>query len=195
MVRLKNLFICFLKVLFKYGKPIQLIQYVTARCNLRCEHCFYKETLDKPDPGELSPEILINVAKKAGVINAAIVNAGQIFPMESVHKAVQHNLINPVFIGDKNEINKHAEKLGWNTSKYKIIDEKDENNTAPIAAKLASEGKIKILVKGHIHTDVLIKAVLKKSLNLIGKKRLSHVWHMTLSTDDKPFIKIGRAHV
>ncbi len=136
----------------------------------------------------ICPNNLINVAKKAGVIDAAIVNAGQIFPMESVHKAVQHNLINPIFIGDKNEINKHAEKLGWNISKYKIIDEKDENSTAPIAAKLASEGKVKILVKGHIHTDILLKAVLKRDLNLIGKKRLSHVWHMTLGTDDKPII-------
>ena len=136
----------------------------------------------------ICPNNLINVAKKAGVINAAIVNAGQIFPMESVHKAVQHNLINPIFIGDKNEISKHAEKLGWNISKYKIIDEKDENSTAPIAAKLASEGKVKILVKGHIHTDILLKAVLKRDLNLIGKKRLSHVWHMTLGTDDKPII-------
>ena len=136
----------------------------------------------------ICPNNLINVAKKTGVINAAIVNAGQIFPMESVHKAVQHNLINPVFIGDKNEINKHAEKLGWNISKYKIIDEKDENSTAPIAAKLASEGKVKILVKGHIHTDILLKAVLKRDLNLIGKKRLSHVWHMTLGVDDKPII-------
>ena len=136
----------------------------------------------------ICPNNLINVAKKAGVIDTAIVNAGQIFPMESVNKAVQHNLINPVFIGDKNEINKHAEKLGWNISKYKIIDEKDENSTAPIAAKLASEGKVKILVKGHIHTDILLKAVLKRDLNLIGKKRLSHVWHMTLGTDDKPII-------
>ena len=126
--------------------------------------------------------------KKSGIVNAAIVNAGEIFPMESVHKAVQHNLINPTFIGNENEIKKYAEKLKWNISKYKIIDEKQENNTAPIAAKLASERKVKILVKGHIHTDVLIKAVLKKSLNLIGKKRLSHVWHMTLSSDDKPFI-------
>ena len=136
----------------------------------------------------ICPNNLINVAKKTGIVNAAIVNAGEIFPMESVHKAVQHNLINPTFIGNENEIKKYAEKLKWNISKYKIIDEKEENNTAPIAAKLASEGKVKILVKGHIHTDVLIKAVLKKSLNLIGKKRLSHVWHMTLSSDDKPFI-------
>ena len=134
------------------------------------------------------PNNLINVAKKTGVVDAAIVNAGEIFPMESVHKAVQYNLINPTFIGNENEIKKHAEKLKWNISKYKIIDEKEENNTAPIAAKLASEEKVKILVKGHIHTDVLMKAILKKSLNLIGKKRLSHVWHMTLDANDKPFI-------
>jgi len=134
------------------------------------------------------PNNLIKVAKKSGKIDAAIVNAGEIFPMESVHKAVQHNLINPLFIGNENEIKKHAEKLKWNISKFKIINEKDENKTAPIAAKLASEGKAKIIVKGHIHSDVLMKAVLKRDLNLIGKKRLSHVWHMTLGSDDKPFI-------
>jgi len=136
----------------------------------------------------ICPNNLINVAKKTGAVDAAIVNAGEIFPMESVHKAVQHNLINPTFIGNENEIKKYAEKLKWNISKYKIINEQDENSTAPIAAKLAGEGKVKIIVKGHIHTDVLMKAVLKRDLNLIGKKRLSHVWHMTLDKDDKPFI-------
>ena len=134
------------------------------------------------------PNNLIAIAKKIGVIDAAIVNAGEIFPMESVQKAVQHNLINPIFIGNENKIKEYAEKLSWDISKYKIIDEKNENSTAPIATKLASEGKVKILVKGHIHTDILMKAVLKRDLNLIGKKRLSHVWHMTLDVDDKPFI-------
>ena len=42
--------------------------------------------------------------------------------MESVHKAVQNNLINPIFIGDENEIKKYADKLKWDISKYKIID-------------------------------------------------------------------------
>jgi len=134
------------------------------------------------------PNNLINVAKKKGTIDAAIVNAGEIFPMESVYKAVEHNLINPTFIGNENEIKKYAEKLNWNISKYKIINEINENSTAPIAAKLASEDKAKIIVKGHIHTDILMKAVLKRDLNLISKKRLSHVWHMTLNKDDKPFI-------
>ena len=134
------------------------------------------------------PNNLINVAKKVGKVDAAIVNAGEIFPMESVHKAVKNNLINPIFIGNEIDIKKYAEKLSWDISKYELISEKNENDTAPIAAKLASEGKVKIIVKGHIHTDVLMKAVLKRDLNLIGKKRLSHVWHMTLEADDKPFI-------
>ena len=134
------------------------------------------------------PNNLIDRAKKIGLVNAAIVNAGEILPMESAQKAVQNNLINPIFIGNETEIKKHAQKLKWDISKYKIIDEKNENTTAPVAAKLASEGKVKIIVKGHIHTDVLMKAVLKRDLNLIGKKRLSHVWHMTIDTDDKPFI-------
>ena len=136
----------------------------------------------------ICPNNLIKVAKKKGTVNAVIVNAGEMFPMESVHKAVQQNLINPIFVGNENEIKKYAEKLKWDISKYKIINEKDENSTAPIAAKLASEGKVQIIVKGHIHTDILMKAVLKRDLNLIGKKRLSHVWHMTLEADDKPFI-------
>ena len=134
------------------------------------------------------PNNLIKVAKRSGVVDAAIVNAGEIFPMESVHKAVEHNLIKPIFIGSKNEIEKYANKLNWDISKYEIIDEKNENATAPIAAKLASENKVRIIVKGHIHTDILMKAVLKRDLNLIGKKRLSHVWHMTLDANDKPFI-------
>ncbi len=136
----------------------------------------------------ICPNNLISRAKKIGLVNAVIVNAGEILPMESTHKAVQNNLINPIFIGNETEIKKHAQKLNWDISKYEIIDEKNENNTASVAAKLAAEGKAKILVKGHIHTEVLIKAILKRSLNLIGKKRLSHVWHMTLDTDDNPFI-------
>ena len=94
----------------------------------------------------------------------------------------------PIFIGDEKEILKCAEDLKWDISKYEIIHEPVENNTAAIAAKLASEEKIKIIVKGHIHTDVLMKEVLKREYNLLGKTRLSHIWHMTLEKEDKPLI-------
>ena len=134
------------------------------------------------------PNNLLNAALKNKGVKAGIVNAGKPLPMLSVQDAVKENLIDPIFIGDKKEILKCAEEIKWDISKYEIINEPVENNTAGIAAKLASEGKIKIIVKGHIHTDILMKEVLKREYSLLGKTRLSHIWHMTLGKDDKPLI-------
>jgi len=136
----------------------------------------------------ICPEQLLKLAKTKGPVKVVIVNAGKAVSIESAKQAVDESLIDPIFVGDKKVIEKLANDIKWDISKYEIIDEPIENNTAPIAARMASEGKVKIIVKGHIHTDILMKAVLKRDLNLIGKKRLSHVWHMTLEKNDKPFI-------
>ena len=134
------------------------------------------------------PNNLLDKAHEKKGVKVAVVNAGKPLPMLSVQDAVAENLIEPIFIGDKKEILKCAEDLKWDISNYEIIDEPVENNTAKIAAQLASKGKIKIIVKGHIHTDVLMKEVLKREYNLLGKTRLSHIWHMTVAKDDKPLI-------
>ncbi len=134
------------------------------------------------------PNNLLDEAHKKKGVKVAVVNAGKPLPMLSVQDAVNENLIEPIFIGDKKEILKCAEDLKWNISEYEIIDEPVENDTAKIAAKLASEDKVKIIVKGHIHTDVLMKEVLKREYNLLGKTRLSHIWHMTVEKDGKPLI-------
>ena len=136
----------------------------------------------------LCPNNLLDHAHKKKGVKVAVVNAGKPLPMLSAQDAVNENLIDPIFIGDKKEILKCAEDLKWDISDYKIIDEPIENDTAKIAAKLASEDKIKIIVKGHIHTDILMKEVLKREYNLLGKKRLSHIWHMSIGKDDKPLI-------
>ena len=136
----------------------------------------------------ICPNNLLDHAHKKKGVKVAVVNAGKPLPMLSIQDAVNENLVEPIFIGDKKEIIKCAEDLKWDISKYKIIDEPIENNTARIAAKLASEDKVKIIVKGHIHTDILMKEVLKREFNLLGKTRLSHIWHMTISKDDKPII-------
>jgi len=136
----------------------------------------------------ICPNNLLDVAHSKKGVKVAIVNAGKPLPMLSAQDAVNENLIKPVFIGDEKEILKCAEDLKWDISKYEIIHEPVENNTAAIAAKLAKEEKVKIIVKGHIHTDVLMKEVLKREYNLLGKTRLSHIWHMTLDKEDKPLI-------
>jgi phosphotransacetylase len=134
------------------------------------------------------PNNLLDKAHEKKGVKVAVVNAGKPLPMLSVQDAVTENLIEPIFIGDKKEILKCAADLKWDISNFEIIDEPIENNTAKIAAQLASKGKVKIIVKGHIHTDVLMKEVLKREYNLLGKTRLSHIWHMTIEKDDKPLI-------
>ena len=136
----------------------------------------------------ICPNNLLDVAHQKKGVKVAVVNAGKPLPMLSIQDAVNENLIEPIFIGDKKEILKCADDLKWDISKYEIIDEPVENNTAKISAKLASENKVKIIVKGHIHTDILMKEVLKREYNLLGKTRLSHIWHMTINKDDKPLI-------
>jgi len=134
------------------------------------------------------PHNLLEVAHQKKGVAAAIVNAGKPLPMQSTMDAVNENLIIPILIGDKIEIQKCADELKFDISKFEIIHEPIENKTANIAAKLASEDKVKIIVKGHIHTDVLMKEVLKREYNLLGKNRMSHIWHMTLEKDDQPLI-------
>jgi len=134
------------------------------------------------------PNNLLDEAHKKKGVKVAVVNAGKPLPMLSVQDAVNENLIEPIFIGDKKEILKCAEDLKWDISDFEIIHEPIENNTAKIAAKLASADKVKIIVKGHIHTDILMKEILKREYDLLGKTRLSHIWHMTIEKDDKPLI-------
>ena len=136
----------------------------------------------------ICPNNLLDHAHKKKGVKVAVVNAGKPLPMLSIQDAVNENLVEPIFIGDKKEILKCADDLQWDISQYEIIDEPIENNTAKIAAKLAGEDKVKIIVKGHIHTDILMKEVLKREYNLLGKTRLSHIWHMTIEKDDKPLI-------
>ena len=136
----------------------------------------------------ICPNNLLDYAHKKKGVTAGIVNAGKPLPMLSAIDAIKEDLIVPIFIGDKEEIIKCAENLKFDISNFEIVHEPNENNTAKVAAKLASKKKIKIIIKGHIHTDVLMKEVLKREYNLHGKTRLSHIWHMTLNKDDNPLI-------
>ncbi len=142
------------------------------------------------------PNNLLSLAKKTPNVAAGIVCADHDSSMDSAKKAVGLNLIKPIFIGDKIAINEKAEKFKWDISQYEIIDLSNDKEAAIAGAELARDNKIKIMIKGNLHTDVLMKIYLKKEFSLIEGKRLSHIWHMTLSENDKPlFITDGALNV
>jgi len=142
------------------------------------------------------PENLISLAKKTSKIPAAIVCANHSSSIESAKEACDIDLIEPVFIGEKNEILQEALKIDWDISSYKIIHTNNDQEAAFTGAKLARDNEIKVMIKGNIHTDILMRSYLKKEFALIEGKRLSHIWHMTTNDSSKPlFITDGALNV
>jgi phosphate acetyltransferase len=142
------------------------------------------------------PNNLLSFAQKSPNLSAGIICAHHDSSMESAKKSVGLNLIEPIFIGDKNAINEKADKINWDISSYTIIHSSTDIEAASIGAELAKDNKIKIMIKGNLHTDVLMRTYLKKDFGLIEGKRLSHIWHMTIEKDDKPlFITDGALNV
>ena len=142
------------------------------------------------------PNNLISLAKKTPNLSAGIICANHDSSMESAKKSVELNLINPIFIGNKQEINEKAEKIEWDINAYEIINSANDVEAAIIGAELGRDNKIKVMIKGNLHTDVLMRTYLKKEFGLIEGKRLSHIWHMTILKDDKPlFITDGALNV
>ena len=107
------------------------------------------------------PKNLIKIAKKTPFVPAGIVCAHHQLSMESAKLAHELGLINPIFIGDMTIIRKEAKKLNWNIKDFTIIDKNSDQDSAIAGALLASENTIKILIKGNLHTDILMKAYLK----------------------------------
>ena len=142
------------------------------------------------------PKNLVSLAKKTPAVASGIVCADHDTSMESAKKAFELNLIKPIFIGEKLAIKEKAKKFNWNIDQFETIDVSNDKEAAIAGAELAKDNKIKILIKGNLHTDVLMKTYLKKDFGLIEGKRLSHIWHMTLTENDKPlFITDGALNV
>ncbi len=142
------------------------------------------------------PEDLRSKALRTPQISAGVVCPDQETVLSSVKEARDLNLINPTLIGNKNSIKNMAKKLDFNFDNYSFVETNDEQESAAVACKLASENKIKIIIKGNLHTDILMKFFLKKEFNLLKGKRLSHIWHMSSPKLEKPlFITDGALNV
>ncbi len=77
------------RVLFRTGAPVQVINYVTSRCNLRCEHCYYKETLDNPDSGEMPLEIFDRTTRSMGPLLWYAFGGGEPVVRKDLDKVVE----------------------------------------------------------------------------------------------------------
>ena len=94
--------------------------------------------------------------------------------LSSIMAVYEKGLIQPTLIGDKEEIFRIADVLGFNVDGINIIKENDNRKCAEIAVNLVAAGEADIIMKGHLQTAELLHAVLEKEKGLRTGNLLSH---------------------
>ena len=118
---------------------------------------------------------LIEVAKQGKTMKLVVAAAQDEDVLGAICKAAEENLVEPILVGDKREIQSIADRENLNIDAYEIIDVVDLTEAAKTSVKLVSEGKGDFLMKGLIDTAILLKAVLDKEIGLRTDRLLSHV--------------------
>lgn len=108
------------------------------------------------------------------------VRTGVVYPMSKdaligAVESAQAGLIQPVLYGPKIALIELARQNAINITDYEIVDSHNEADSAQQAASAAGSGRLGALMKGSLHTDVLLHAVMAAESGLCAGKLLSHV--------------------
>ncbi len=145
-------------------------------------HAFATSTLP------VCPANLLALAKKQQPARTAIVRAGFSLPMQAAHQAWSENILVPVFVGEKNLIEQQATRLKWDIRAFEIVEAEGEEQCAVKGALLGREGKVAAIMKGHLHTDVFMKALVSSKTGVRADKRLFHLFYISEPVSGKALI-------
>jgi len=100
-------------------------------------------------------------------------------------EAAQKGLIAPILVGPAAKIEQVARSSGINLGKVQIVDTPHRHASAAQAVQLAREGRAELLMKGSLHTDELLSAIVSSATGLRTERRISHVFIMDVPTYHK----------
>jgi phosphotransacetylase/acyl dehydratase len=103
-------------------------------------------------------------------------------------EAAQIGLIAPILVGPKAKILKAAEAAKVDISRYRLVDAPHSEAAAAAAVALVHTGEASLLMKGSLHTDELLHAVLAPESGMRTGRRLSHVYLMDVPTYPRPLL-------
>ncbi len=103
-------------------------------------------------------------------------------------EARDKTLITPILVGPEDRIKAVAAEEGLNIDGLDIVDAKHSHASAQAAVRLVREGKAQALMKGALHTDEVMSAVVDKVTGLRTERRMSHVFVLDVPTYPKPLL-------
>lgn len=138
------------------------------------------------DP-EARQKALLARADGLEAVRCAVVHPCDEGSLSGALDAAQHGLIVPVLIGPEGRIRRVAEENGLSLEGVEIVHVEHSHAAAQLAAEMAANKSVEVIMKGSLHTDELLKAVLCQPALRTGR-RLSHVFRFDVPLYDKPLL-------
>lgn len=120
-------------------------------------------------------------------LKTAVVHPVRAEDVELVHEAVARKLIDPVLIGPKARVDAAAVEAKIDISKWELIDVEHSHAAAAKGAEMASNNEVEAILKGGLHTDEILHAIITKR-SLMTERRISHAYLMDIPNYHKPVV-------
>jgi phosphate acetyltransferase len=133
-------------------------------------------------------ERLVAVAQKHRPATTAIAHPCDQVSLESAVEARKMKLIEPILVGHKAKIAKAAGDAGIDLGDMEIVDAEHSVDAARKAVGLVREGRAEALMKGSLHTDELMSAVVARETGLRTGRRISHCFIMDVPEHEDALI-------
>ena len=147
--------------------------------------------VEKPTPEPRRHEKydrLIAAAKKLPKLRVAVVHPCDEAALGAALDASELGLIEPILVGPKAKIEAAAKALKADLSPFRMVDAAHSDDAAAQAVGLVRCGEAEALMKGSLHTDELMGAVVRKDGGLRTARRISHCFIMDVPSHDRPLI-------
>ncbi len=139
-------------------------------------------------PGTGKYERLLARCEGLAPVPTAVAHPCELTALSGAVEAAARGLIVPLLVGPAAKINETAESAGIDLGDAQIFDVPHSHGSAARAVQLIREGQAEILMKGSLHTDELMAAVVSREGGLRTGRRISHVFIMDVPTYHKVLI-------
>ncbi|HXI29818.1 MAG TPA: bifunctional enoyl-CoA hydratase/phosphate acetyltransferase [Vicinamibacterales bacterium] len=143
--------------------------------------------MDRPS-GTGKYEQLLERCRSLEPVATAVAHPCEETALAGAIEAGELGLIVPILVGPERKIREIAEARGVRLGQTRIVDAPHSHASAAVAVDLVRQGQAELLMKGSLHSDEILAAVVAKETGLCTGRRVSHVFIMDVPSYHKVLI-------
>ena len=133
-------------------------------------------------------ERLVKLARTQTTIKVAVAHPCDDVSLEGAVEAARLRLIEPILVGPAERIRGVAEHAGLDIGAMEIVASDHSHDSAAKAVELVTAGRVEALMKGSLHTDELMGAVVSRQAGIRTARRISHCFIMDVPNHPEALI-------